>query len=379
LVAYPAFVYGQAKPAPHFFVVCASQVNEPTVYLSGVLEGPATAFANFRTGFSEFLTQRYAYKGAVVCGPTNTAANAQKFIETRSAALRNAKKNVVDTGWSQSSGALASVATTLNGVQSPKPQVKAAASAAPAVAPTAAPAAAPAAAPSNGNAAGSSQIAGVLSTLFGTSGGSSNDAGGASTAKPGQAKSAAGAGGTTGSGASGDGSSGGQSPIQQVSAALTSAFAAKSASASVSTDSSPKDSQPTVAESGLGSAQAQNTKLVVYGCGRQDRQIACVTELANQNQKETLVKASEVWKDAFIVDDRGDRHLRTSGFFLNVDGDQRPQLDISYGKSARFILMFDGVQTKVQKVALRSPVGGLDIEEINLIGANAGMPSSQQH
>jgi hypothetical protein len=41
--------------------------------------------------------------------------------------------------------------------------------------------------------------------------------------------------------------------------------------------------------------------------------------------------------------------------------------------------MFDGVQTKVQKVALRSPVGGLDIEEINLIGASAGTPSTQQH
>jgi hypothetical protein len=360
VVACPALVYGQAKPAPNFFVVCGSQPNEPTVYLSGVLEGPAAAFANFRTGFSEYLAQRYAYKGAVVCGPTNTAVNAQKFIETRSAALRNAKKNVVDTGWSQSGGALASVVPAVNGVQSAKPQVRAAANAAPAVA--------PAAAPSNGNAAGSSQLAGVLSTLFGSSGGGSNDAGGASTAKAGQAKSTAGAGATTGSGVSGDGSSGGQNPMQQVSAALTSAFAANAASGSASADSSPK-TQPTVPESGLGSAQAQNTKLVVYGCGRQDTQIACVTDLANQNQKETLVKAGEVWKDAFIVDDRGDRHPRTSGFFLNVDGDQRPQLDISYGKSARFILMFDGVQTKVQKVALRSSIGGLDVEEINLIGA----------
>ncbi len=43
-------------------------------------------------------------------------------------------------------------------------------------------------------------------------------------------------------------------------------------------------------------------------------------------------------------------------------------------RSARFILMFDGVQTKVQKVALRSPMGGLDVEEINLIRTDAGKP-----
>ena len=115
----------------------------------------------------------------------------------------------------------------------------------------------------------------------------------------------------------------------------------------------------------LGSGQAQNTKLVVYGCGRQDTRVACVTGLTNQNQKDTLVHAADIWNDAFIVDDRGDRHPRSSGFFLNVDGDQRQQLDIGYGKDAQFILMFDGVPAKVQKVALRSPAG-LDVEEIGL-------------
>ena len=53
-----------------------------------------------------------------------------------------------------------------------------------------------------------------------------------------------------------------------------------------------------------------------------DAQVACNTDLTNQNQKDTLVQAGDVWKDAFIVDDRGDRHQRSSGFFLNVDGDQ---------------------------------------------------------
>jgi hypothetical protein len=142
-------------------------------------------------------------------------------------------------------------------------------------------------------------------------------------------------------------------PLAQVSGALTSVFANAQAGH----------------DAGLGSAQGDSTKLVVYGCGRQDTQVACVTELTNQNQKNTLVQSSEVWKDTFIVDDRGDRHQRTSGFFLNIDGDQRPQLDISYGKTARFILMFDGVQTKVQKIALRSATGSLDVEDISLIAA----------
>jgi hypothetical protein len=117
----------------------------------------------------------------------------------------------------------------------------------------------------------------------------------------------------------------------------------------------------------------------VYGCGRQDTRVACVTELTNQNQKDSLVQAADVWKDTFIVDDRGDRHQRSSGFFLNVDGDQRQQLDISYGKTARFVLMFDGVQPKVEKVALRSTTAGLDVEEIGLVAPSAGAQAGQQH
>jgi hypothetical protein len=380
LVSCPTFVFGQAKPAAQLFVVCASQENQPTVYWSGVLQGPATALASFRADFNTFLAQHYAYKGAVACGPANTAANAQKFIEARSTALRNAKKNVVDTGWTEGGGALASVAGALSGVQSTMPQVKAAASTAAAAVP-----AAPSSAAANGNAGGATQLSSVLGTIFGTGGGTNTAAatgGGCNdtstpAAKAAQAKSGSAAGGTTANGASGSGSSGCQSPFQQVSSALASAFASNSGGGSASANSSSKSSQPTVPANGLGSAQAQNTKLVVYGCGRQDTQVACVTDLANQNQKETLVQAGDIWKDAFIVDDRGDRHLRTSGFFLNVDGEQRPQLDISYGKSTRFILMFDGVPTKVQKVALRSATGGLDVEDISLIGA--GAPSAQQH
>src|ERR1700692_213056 len=95
---YPFFA-SEAAPPAQFFVVCASQQNQPTIYFSGVLQGPATAVAGFQGGFTEFLAQRYAYKGVVACLPTNNAANAQNFINTRSTALHNAKKNVVDTGW----------------------------------------------------------------------------------------------------------------------------------------------------------------------------------------------------------------------------------------------------------------------------------------
>jgi hypothetical protein len=85
-----------------------------------------------------------------------------------------------------------------------------------------------------------------------------------------------------------------------------------------------------------------------------------------------------LWKDAFIVDDRGDRHVRTDGFFLNIDGEQRQQLDVSVGKSARFVLMFDSVPAKVQKVTLRSMTGGLEVQDISLIdSATPGQPAGQ--
>lgn len=352
---------GQAAPVQSF-VVCGSQPNEPTVYFSGVMVGPATAFNGFRTGFSDYLTQQHAYKGAVGCVPSRDAVQAQKLLTDRSTALRNAKKVVVDTGWTESAAA-ATPAPVL-----PVAQNKAASPAvASPVAATAAVAAKPAAAgavPAGGSSASNaSTFASTLGTIFGT--------GGAGAA--GASSGAAGAAGKSGTGGAtaAAGGAGGQSPFQQVSSTLTSVFGNKSSSGATSADAGSKSAAPASADSGLGSAQSGTTKLVVDGCGRQDTRVACVTELTNQNQKDTLVQASDVWADAFIVDDRGDRHVRTSAFFLNVDGDQRPQLDISYGKTARFILMFDDVPTKVQKVTLRSG-SGLDVEDMSLIA-----PSTQ--
>jgi hypothetical protein len=240
-------------------------------------------------------------------------------------------------------------------------------------------------------------VTGVLNTIFGTNAGSSGAgggsgagaAGGASGAKAGQAN-AAGAAGNSATGATGNSAAGGsggvggaiESRASEVAGALTSVFKKKPASGSKAGQSegaentagaggqpaaSAKEPQNALPPGALGAAQFKDTKLVVFGCGRQNTQVACVAELTNLNANDSLLKSADVWKDAFIVDDRGDRHQRSTGFFLNIDGDKRQQIDVSYGKTARFILMFDGVPTKVQKIAMRSATGGLDVEEITLI------------
>jgi hypothetical protein len=340
-IAGPAGAFAQAAP-PQYFAVCGSQSNLPTVYFSGVLHAPAAAFQSLSSGFTEYLQQHYAYKGTVGCAPAANAVLAQNFITTRSAALRKAKKVVVETGWAQSVVPPVVGAAPAAAVKQALPPARAAGGAA-----------------AGGSAGAPSELSSVLTAAFGTGNGGCA-ASGASTANPSGAKPGAAA-----------GASGCQSSLALLSGTLNSVFG-NASNAPASANAAPKNTQPGHVDGGLGSAQADSTKLVVYGCGRQDTQVACVTELTNQNQKNTLLQGGDVWKDAFIVDDRGDRHPRTAGFFLNIDGDQRAQLDISYGKTARFILMFDGVPIKVQKVALRSTGGGLDVEEISLVAADAG-------
>jgi hypothetical protein len=370
----PIFAFGQPAQPPQFFVVCASQPNQPTVYFSGVLQGPAAALAGFRAGFTAFLAQGYAYSGAVSCSPTNNAVNAQNFITNYSTAYRKAKKSVVDTGWTESALAATPVASAQGKTLQAPVAPTAAATRAGQTSPAAATSVASSGASSGGSASGASPWASVLGSIFGPGGGAGAGGGGCGGTAAAEAK-----GGGAKPTAIGDGGAGCQSSFEQVSTTLTSVFANKTTNGTAAGEGAPKTPQPTAAAGGLGSAQAQSTQLVVYGCGRQDTRVACVTELTNQNQKDSLVQAADVWKDTFIVDDRGDRHQRSSGFFLNVDGDQRQQLDISYGKTARFVLMFDGVQPKVEKVALRSTTAGLDVEEIGLVAPNAGAQAGQQH
>jgi hypothetical protein len=363
-----------AQTAPVQYGVCASQMNLQTIYVSGVLQGPASAAASIRAGFTQFLAQRYGYKGAVGCVPAANAVAATKLIQDRASALRNAKKTVIETGWAESAAPAAKLAGMLGGLSNTASQggsgaaIPTATAATPAAASTSA--ATGSAGAASGGGSGSSQLTSVLASIFG-SGGGSGCAGGSSGKS--QAGGTGGGASTSGSSGSTDssGSSGGcQSTVTQVSSALSSAFSQKSGNGGGSAAGSSQSGHS--AADGLGSAQAQNTRLVVYGCGRQDTQVACITDLTNQDKANTLVQSADLWKDAFIVDDRGDRHQRSRGFFLNIDGDQRTQLDISYNKSARFIIMFDDVQAKVQKVSLRSKTGGLDVEDITLITSGTG-------
>jgi hypothetical protein len=71
-----------------------------------------------------------------------------------------------------------------------------------------------------------------------------------------------------------------------------------------------------------------NTILTVYGCSRQGTQVACSTGISNQNKTDTQLQSSVDWSDAFLIDDRGDRHPRAIGFFLNIDGEKRVDLDV---------------------------------------------------
>jgi hypothetical protein len=413
LVLSATAVHGQTAQ-PQLYVVCYSQQSQPTVYWSGVLQGPVTALPAFRTGFAQFLTQSFSYQGNVVCTPTNSAVNAQSMMQTGVNALRALKKNIVQTGWIQAatdgqtpkSGQAANNGQAATGPQTQSPTRPGGGNTG-----------------SGGDSSGASTAAQIIDSVLnsgsnpnagsgggaGAGGGGTPAAGGASGAKASQGQAANRAGGNGG----GNGGNGANANPTSLVASTLSSLVAKGNSSNGSGggagnattqgapgqvrapgangggrgtagQASPAAASATnsrgglaVPEGALGVAQFSTTKLTIYGCGRQAMQVVCVADLTNQNMQDTLVKSADVWKDTFIVDDRGDRHPRTSGFFLNIDGEQRQELDISYGKSARLVLTFDGVQTKVEKVTLRSATGGLDVEDIVLI-VPSGAPSPQQ-
>ncbi len=107
---------------------------------------------------------------------------------------------------------------------------------------------------------------------------------------------------------------------------------------------------PASAKPELGIAQFGNAIITVHGCNRLGTQVSCETEISNQNKTETLLQSSMEWADAYIIDDRGDRHPRSIAYFLNIDGDKRVDLDVPYGQSVRYLLMFNDVQAKVAMV-----------------------------
>ncbi len=125
-------------------------------------------------------------------------------------------------------------------------------------------------------------------------------------------------------------------------------------------------------------AQYSSSIMTLYGCTRNGTQVLCDSDLSNQDSKNTQVQSASIGNDAYIIDDRGDRHARTGGFFVNVDGDQRTNMDIPYGQSARYILVFNDVPAMVQQVSMISTTGGLNVENIPVTapGANPGANSS---
>jgi hypothetical protein len=394
LVLPAAGARGQAPP--QFYIVCSSQQNLPTVYMSGVMQGPAAAIQGFTAGFNQFLKQTYSYQGAVACVPGRTIANAQTFVQSRSTALRNLKKNVVETGWAESAPGLlgGGVAGTTTNVITGLLAGGKSNTAAPGA--SQAPVAGQPAGTNvteGGNSAPGAPVVQIFNNLFaggstpstGSSGAASSNAGGASAAKASAnsaaaGKSSAGAGSSTStevatvlstlfSKAPAGGSAAGGAADAGASAksGKNNAVPGRAAQPQPGPAAEPAPAVNGLPDGALGMAQFGNSKLVVYGCGRQGTQVLCVTDLTNQNPQDTLVHGDTAWKDAFLVDDRGDRHARIDGYFLNVDGDRRQEMDIEYGKSAHFILAFDAVQAKVEKVTLRSTTGGLHVADIALI------------
>jgi hypothetical protein len=393
---------GQAAP-PQFYVVCSSQANLPNVYISGILQGPASAIQGFNAGFNQYLKQTYSYQGAVACTPGRTAANAQQFVQNQTTALRNLKKNVVQTGWTQAGAGLAGVfsgntSNVLGGILGGNKSSTAAPASTGAQPQTASqPGTANV---TQGSSAPGAPVVQIFNNLFAggstPSTGSSSTATAASTAKAPASQTAAGKTSTgTGTASStstevatilsglfgkapaGGSAAGGGTASGAGKPGANNAVAAKSAQPQPGPAAQPAAPGNGLPDGALGMAQFGNTKLVVYGCGRQGTQVLCVTDLTNQNAKDTLVESASQWKDAFLVDDRGDRHTRTDGYFLNVDGDRRTEMDIDYGKSAHFILAFDAVQAKVEKVALRSATGGLNVADIALIVPGASGTSAE--
>src|SRR6185369_16576593 len=210
--------------APQYFVVCGSAPNQPTVYFSGVIQAQPAAFQQLRTGFADYLAQHFSYKGPVGCAPTNSAANAQKAAAAQSTALRNAKKNVVETGWTEGAGSLAAhIGATLS------PATASVTSKAVAPAAKAAVAGRTTAAAGESGGSSTSGLTSTLGTIFGNSGGcgGGNDAAGTGGSKSGNGKSAGGP-----QPDATPGSSGCQSPYSQVASTLTTLFSSAGGSAS---------------------------------------------------------------------------------------------------------------------------------------------------
>ena len=126
-----------------------------------------------------------------------------------------------------------------------------------------------------------------------------------------------------------------------------------------------------------GSYQYGTGMLTIYGCARQGNQVVCDMDFNNQNQHQTMVN-TQWWRDMYVVDAFGDRHQRGSAYFVNGAGEPRETLDIPYGQTARYIMVFNEVPANAPTVSLHSPYGSIDIENIGLDGGAAAAQGGGQ-
>ena len=97
----------------------------------------------------------------------------------------------------------------------------------------------------------------------------------------------------------------------------------------------------------------------------------CDTDFNNQNQRVTQVNTAW-WRDVYLVDQNGDRHQRASAYFVNGAGEPREMLDIPYGQSARYIMVFNDFAQNVSTVGFHSVYGNIDVENMSLDGSGGG-------
>ena len=89
----------QGAGAANLYTVCSSANDQPAVYLSDVFATTGPLANQPRTkAFTEFLAQKYQFKGTVVCN-NMALMDAQDFVQSRLYALVAQNKQVFQTGW----------------------------------------------------------------------------------------------------------------------------------------------------------------------------------------------------------------------------------------------------------------------------------------
>jgi hypothetical protein len=80
------------------YTVCSAG-DASTAYVSAAFAVTDAKYLSWVNGFTEFLAQKYSYKGGGVGCNNMTLDKAPAFLKNRIAALRANKKQVVETGW----------------------------------------------------------------------------------------------------------------------------------------------------------------------------------------------------------------------------------------------------------------------------------------